>query len=480
MERTIREVIATDVERDVRAASDQSKQLRDSVPMSADWPEGWEAEPGHQPASGGQGSVTKVRGLGTENIGAMKTLHVQHLGSKERRYRMQQEVALLKLFDAKGMPRVLADNMEQWQSAGSPLYAIVEWVAGPSLTQFCSGRPQSIETALTIVTGLIEIVRQCHAAGVLHRDIKPDNIILRDGNTSEPVLIDFGMGWAALNDSVVGEFETGAGQELGNRFLRLPEYAPGHHLRDTRSDVTMLVAVLFYLLTGESPRVLLDPQGRNPQEAMIERFPAHTTADPRWPRLRRVFNVGFQQRLDMRYVDTQQLAEALAALSIPNASEPRNLDAQLQRIKELAESSDGSLLEQCQRDSLAALQAFFNGLMSRIQVIGFEAGGQGPVVVEWGRAVRTTLYLSKLRAATPSVGFVHQISFENGRYEASYSVVGEAIWQRHYAGPLADPDSLREAAVDSVDKVLKTLLDRYATEFEKQVARMRPPSPARS
>lgn len=445
--------------------------------MSADWPKGWEPEAGHQPARGGQGSVIKVRHLGTERIGAMKTRHAQHLGSKERRFRMQQEVALLKLFDAKGMPRVLADNMEIWQSAGSPLYAIIEWVAGPSLTQFCSGRPQSIDTALTIVTCLIDIVRQCHSAGVLHRDIKPDNIILRDGKLSEPVLIDFGMGWAVLNDSAVGEFETGAGQELGNRFLRLPEYAPGHHVRDTRSDVTMLVAVLFYLLTGEAPRVLLDPQGRSPQEAMLERFPAQTTADPRWQRLRRVFNVGFQQRLDMRYVDTEQLAEALATLSTPNASEARNLDEQLQRIRELTESSDGSLLEQCQRDSLAALQAFFNGFMSRIRDIGFEAGGQGPVVVG-GRAVKMTLYLSKLRAATPSVGFVHQISFENGRYEARYSVVGDAIWQVHYAGPLADPESLSEAAVMSVDEVLRTLLDRYATELEKQVARMRPPSPA--
>jgi serine/threonine protein kinase len=331
--------------------------------MSGDWPEGWEPEPGHQPASGGQGSVTKVRGFRTKLIGAMKTLHERHLGSKERRYRMQQEVALLKLFDAKGMPRVLADNMEKWQSAGSPLYAIVEWVVGPSLTQFCSGRPQSIDTALSIVTGLIEIVRQCHAAGVLHRDIKPDNIILRDGNTFEPVLIDFGMGWAAQNDSAAEEFETGAGQELGNRFLRLPEYAPGHHVRDTRSDVTMLVAVLFYLLTGEAPRVLLDPQGRSPQEAMLERFPAHTTTDPRWPRLRRVLNVGFQQRLDMRYVDTEQLAETLAAVSISSPSEVRGLDEQLRRIKELTESSDGSLLEQCQRDSLAALQGFFNGFM---------------------------------------------------------------------------------------------------------------------
>jgi len=438
-----------------------------------DEPADWVRIPGQKPAGGGQGSVVQVRHKSDGHIGAMKTLHPEHLNSKERRYRMQQEVFLLNLLDAKGVPRVLADNVDAWKARGKPLYAVVEWLDGPTLAGFCNGQPQTIDIALTVMHGLIDIVRRCHAVGVLHRDIKPDNIILRNGDVGAPILIDFGMGWAAPDEEKFGEFMTGEGQELGNRFLRLPEYAPGHHVRDTRSDVTMLVAVLFYLLTGVAPRVLLDPNGRMPHEAMLARFPESTTSDPRWERLRRIFQVGFQQRLDMRYVDTQQFAEALASLSVPPGKDMTTpLDEHLKRIKDLTESADGALLEQCQRDSLRALQAFSDGFHPRSRAFGFEAGGQGPVVAEWGRAVKTTLYLSKIGVAEPRVGFVHQILFENGRFQASYSVVGEVSWTILYEAPLADADSLRDAAASSVDMILGTLLDRYAVALEKHVARM--------
>lgn len=433
----------------------------------------WEPISGRNAAAGGQGTVVQVHHRHDGRIGAMKTLHPGHLTSKERRFRMQQEVFLLNLMDSDGVPHVLADNADTWKLVGTPMYAIVEWVDGPTLADFCNGRPQCIDDALAIVNGLVDIVRRCHAAGVIHRDIKPDNIILRNGNVSDVVLIDFGMGWAAPDEERFGEFATGAGQELGNRFLRLPEFAPGHHVRDTRSDVTMLVAILFYLLAGAAPRLLLDPEGRMPQEALLARFPIDTTSDSRWEGLRRIFKVGFQQRLDMRFLDVQQLADALASLSISvNSSMTNPLDEQLKRIRDLRESADGALLEQCQRNSLGALSAFFGEFIRRINEHGFEAGGQGPVVAEWGRAAKTTLFLSKQGAAEPKVGFIHQISFENGEFEASYSLVGEAVWSTLYKGPLADPDSLREAAMKSVDTILTILLDRYAIALEGYVARM--------
>ncbi|AXW61544.1 hypothetical protein CJO94_05825 [Ralstonia solanacearum] len=449
----------------------QMEGVRAEIPN--DEPVDWEPTLAKKARGGGQGTVVQVRHRQDGTLGAQKALHPEHLNTDERRFRMQQEVSLLNLLKGNGVPRVLWDNMHLWEASGTPLYAVVEWIDGGTLADFCSGRPKSIDVAVGIVRGLLVTMQRCHAAGVLHRDIKPDNIILRNGDTGAPVLIDFGMGWAEVDENKFGEFKTGEGQELGNRFIRLPEYAPGHHVRDTRSDVTMLVAVLFYILTGVAPRQLLDPKERMPHEGDLAKFPAGTTGDPRWERLRRIFKVGFQYRIDMRFRDAQELAQALESLSAPIDSTMNDpLDEPLKRIAELTESADGALLGQCQRHSLDALQLFFDSFHTRIGEIGFEAGGQGPVVVEWGRAVKTTLYLSKVGVAEPKVGFVHQISFENGRFDGAYSVVGDAVWHELYDAPLADADSLAEAAERSVGAILGTLLGRYADAFESHVARM--------
>jgi serine/threonine protein kinase len=434
----------------------------------------WEPIPGQEDRSGRQGKVVQVQHRQSRRLGALKTLHAEHIHSRERRYRMQQEVALLKLLNGSGVPRVFSSNVDDWQTDGTPLYVVIEWIDGPSLDRFCNGCPHPIDGALSVVSGLTNTVSRCHAVGVLHRDIKPDNVILRAGSVAEPVLVDFGMGWAAPSENDTRELRTADGQELGNRFLRLPEYAPGHHVHDTRSDVTMIVGILFYLLAGAAPRVLLDPSGRMPHEAMLDRFPRETTADPRWERIRRIFKVGFQYRIDMRFLDAAQLASALGNLSDASIEDSfSSLNAQLRRIQELTDSPDGLLLVNCQQESLQALRDFFTGFIERAREIEFVAKRINPTVAEWGRAVTTTVVVHKPNVTEPKVGFVYKISFENGKYQASYSFVGEAIWTRAYEGSLADAESLRDAVVGSRDAVLTAALQRYTTGLEQHVSRMK-------
>ena len=143
-----------------------------------------------------------------------------------------------------------------------------------------------------------------YALDIHHRDVKPDNIILRNGLTEAPVLVDFGMSWTKSDYDRAREFETKVGQEIGNRFLRLPEHTPGRHLHDSRSDLTLVVGLLFYTLAGEAPRSLRDLRGAMPHEVSADCFAPLTTQDPRWPRIRRIFNVGFQENIDFRFQTT--------------------------------------------------------------------------------------------------------------------------------------------------------------------------------
>jgi serine/threonine protein kinase len=112
-----------------------------------------------------------------------------------------------------------------------------EFIAGPTITDQVSQRGTlAFDRALALSTRLAEIVGYCHSQGGIHRDIKPDNIILRDGRLDDPVLVDFGL---SFNQAETIDFATEDSQELGNRFLQVPELSSGSQQgREFRTDVT--------------------------------------------------------------------------------------------------------------------------------------------------------------------------------------------------------------------------------------------------
>lgn len=129
-----------------------------------------------------------------------------------------------------GVPMLLGASIANWMQPSSPLYIVTEWIEGPTLAQ-SSGKSPTLDQAVNVTRALLHTLHHCHALGIHHRDLKPDNILLRSGKFDDPVIIDFGMSSTAAPSD---EFRTPIGQELGNRFLRLPEHAPGNHDGDAR------------------------------------------------------------------------------------------------------------------------------------------------------------------------------------------------------------------------------------------------------
>lgn len=405
----------------------------------------------------GQGVVTKVKHRTNGTLGALKEMRPEHLGSTEHRFRMQQEANFLLALDSHGVPQVLETNASQWNDKSQSLYIIMEWVEGPTLSQHVGDRPLSLDDALTICRSLLDTVSRCHALEIYHRDLKPDNIIIRNGAIDSVVLVDFGMSWTKHDDDAERKFRTQAGQEIGNRFLRLPEHVPGRHLHDRRSDITFVVGLLFYMLAAVAPRALRDVRGAMPHEVSADRFSSLITDDPRWPRLRRVFNVGFQENIDLRFAECDDLLTRLGDLTPPQGMDPEvEMNEELSRINDLLNSEKARQLDSMGKVLSEASSRYLASHNRRLANSGFVSGGHGPNLVEGGRAAEIGFYIVRSGSTAPTAQFYHRVALIEQEITATVSIEGGTT-DVYYRGPVSDVEALFEAVELRVPVVLAAL-----------------------
>lgn len=131
------------------------------------------------------------------------------------------------------------------------LYYVMEFVDGESLRQRLSrDGPLSVDDAVRIAAEVGDALQYAHENGVIHRDVKPENILLSHGHA---LVSDFGI--AKLMEergSAEGPALTGAGIAVGTAAYMSPEQASGDKRLDPRSDVYSLAAVLYEMLAGEA------------------------------------------------------------------------------------------------------------------------------------------------------------------------------------------------------------------------------------
>jgi len=151
------------------------------------------------------------------------------------------------------------------------------------------------------------------------------------------MLLDFGLNYHDMPET---DFRTECGQEIGNRFFRLPELAAGSVLKqDPRSDLSFVAGILFYTLTGENPDIIQDAEGRLPHQRghMLARL--GDMAGARLQRLAAFFDTAFAPKIADRPYDAESLKKKLNDILVNevNQSAQDDLSAILEVVNTMAE-----------------------------------------------------------------------------------------------------------------------------------------------
>jgi serine/threonine protein kinase len=424
--------------------------------------EDWVVEQGSA-VRGGQGVVTKAINRIDRRVGALKVLHNETPISKERRYRFQCEVAALRALDGSGVPVVIEANDSNLEKEGAPLYLVMQFIDGPTMEDLVSSKLPTLDQALGATKVIIETLGHGHRLPVHHRDVKHNNVVMKNGSWSEPVLVDLGMAWHGIEEDQ--QFATPAGVELGNRFLRLPEYAPRGDHHDARSDLAMAAGLLFYMLSGSAPRVLSDQNGQLPHERPKPGFRAELTSDPRWPEVMRFLHIAFQYSSQLRFQNADEMSAAISKIGEAPKLAPNNLKDQIAQLQALKErqfhrerEAAASAMQECSLLLSSRLKELWEGA-------GLTKSPVHPRFIERGLCFQLIDRVTLKDHEDPSVIFYHDVKLANGRLAASWHI-DDAEPALTYEGSAADEVGLRKALLDSAEPIAGEVLGRLVKKLD--------------
>lgn len=192
---------------------------------------------------GGMGEVFLARQTSLDRLVALKTLSKELAKKEDFVSRFLREARSMAKLDHTNVVRVFAVD-----SYKGLHYAAIEYVDGRSVQDWLNKLKQfSIGDALHIAIVCAEALQHAHSQNMVHRDIKPDNILL----TAKGVVKVADFGLAKVLDEDVSMTQSGTG--LGTPLYMAPEQARSAKTVDQRSDIYALGATLYHMLTGVPP-----------------------------------------------------------------------------------------------------------------------------------------------------------------------------------------------------------------------------------
>lgn len=229
--------------------------------------------------AGGMATVYEAEQIRPHRRVALKVMRLAltHTSAVER-FRFETDV--LARLQHPGIAQIYeVGAQDDGHGVSTPFFAMEFIPDALPITVFCDRRKDPIEKRLSLFLEVCDAVHHGHTLGVIHRDIKPGNVLV--GSDGRPKVIDFGVAKSTDPQRTNLTFDSGTGRVIGTFNYMSPEQRDGGEI-DTRSDVYALGILLYELLSGRLPHdlsgVALADAGRAVRENAIKR---PGTLDPR-------------------------------------------------------------------------------------------------------------------------------------------------------------------------------------------------------
>ena len=211
---------------------------------------------------GGMGAVFRARDRRHARDVALKVVSPELAGDPVFEERFEREARTLGQLDHPNIVRVFDSGRR-----GPWLFLVMEYVDGVDLRRWMDLGDFHADAALGLLPALCEALRHAHERGVVHRDVKPENILIDQSGTVK--LADFGLA------KLAGEADWGVtrtNQALGTLHYMAPEQLEGASSVDHRADIFSLGVVVYEMLTGQLPHGRFElPSQKQPSLRGVDR-----------------------------------------------------------------------------------------------------------------------------------------------------------------------------------------------------------------
>ena len=221
--------------------------------------------------AGGMALVYRARDRATGGHVAIKVV----AGDAEVQARLSREASVLADLDHPGIVRYVGHGTTD----DGELFMAIQWLSGIDLHDRLEKGPITAIESVTMARRVAEALGAAHARGVVHRDVKPANLFLPDGEVDRVKLLDFGIARVEWEETRI----TNMGAPLGTPGYMSPEQESGGEV-DARSDVYAIGAVLYECLVGEPPPATPSDMwtaGKRPPSSIGLRLPLDAEDDAR-------------------------------------------------------------------------------------------------------------------------------------------------------------------------------------------------------